>query len=463
MMKHFILLTIAFFFSVVVIQAADAPPVKYVFLFIGDGMSIPQRMMAEEYLQKTEKRGLRINAMKHQALTTTSSANSFITDSAAGGTAIACGEKTKNGSLGVDPNGKRLESVAEVAKKNGRKVGIITSVTLNHATPAAFYAHNDSRSAAYDIGLDLVASGFDYFGGGGIEKFDDKKATSYQGSIYELAAKAGYIVSRTPEEFQKIKPGIGKVIAANSADKAMPLAIDAKQGSLRLSDYTRQGIEMLQDAPTGFFMMVEGGEIDWACHANDGAAALRETLEFDDAVGVAQEFAAKHPDETLIVVTADHETGGLSLGSSDTGYTSFIELLGNQKGSAGEMGKVIKKFGKENDVTEFDQIKPLITELSGLVFTADKKWTNGNMILTEADEKELEATFQKSIEKGKLAHGSYLGKALSRCVNTKAGIGWTSSAHTALPVSTTAEGVCSELFTDSIDNTDIAKRLKTLL
>lgn len=134
---------------------------KYVFLFIGDGMSFPQRMMAQEYLQKTENRPLAINTLPFQAVTTTRSADSFITDSSASATAIACGTKTNNHMVGVAPDGSRLESVAEVAKQSGRKVGIITTVTINHATPAGFYAHNNSRSNYYQIGLDLVNSDFD--------------------------------------------------------------------------------------------------------------------------------------------------------------------------------------------------------------------------------------------------------------------------------------------------------------
>ncbi len=373
---------------------ATAAPVvcpKYVFLFIGDGMSIPQRYMAEEYLKKTEQRGLRINAMPVQTLTTTSSANSFITDSAAAGTAIACGEKTNNGFIGVDPDGKRLESVAEVAKKSGRKVGIVTSVTLNHATPAAFYAHNASRGAAYDIGLDLIESGFDYFGGGGIEEANDDKAENYKGNLYELAKEKGYIVSQTQEGFRIISPGNKKVISMGS-EGALPYWIDEKQKpeaerALRLVDFTRQAISQL-DNENGFFIMVEGGSLDWACHANNAASALHEILEFDEAVGVALKFQEKNPD-TLIVVTGDHETGGLTLGNRERAYSSNIELLEQQK--------------------------------------------------TSKDAKEAKELAQK------------------------AGLGWTTGAHTALPVLTTAQGTAAFYFADAKDNTDIAKLLKQLI
>ena len=146
-------------------SAAEIQPVKYVFLFIGDGMSFPQKQMAEQFVQKTESRGLLLNnAFPYRATTSTYAANAFITESGAAATAIATGVRTNNNMISVAPNGDPLETIAEVAQKSGRKVGIISSVTINHATPAAFYAHNVSRGNMYEIGLDLVASGFDYFG-----------------------------------------------------------------------------------------------------------------------------------------------------------------------------------------------------------------------------------------------------------------------------------------------------------
>lgn len=445
-------------FGWLTVCAEEVKPVKYVFLFIGDGLSIPQRMMTEEFLVRSGKPGLLINQFPHQAITSTRAANSFITDSAASGTAIACGEKTNNGRIGMDSTGtRRLESVAEVARDNGRKVGVVTSVTLNHATPAAFYAHNPSRANYYQIGLDLVASNFDYFGGGGIAKNDDQKDKGYKGDIYTLAEKAGYTVSTNRGEFDKLKPGAGKVISLG-AKEALPYAIDMDKEALRLADFTRQAIGLL-DNPKGFFLMVEGGKIDWMCHANDAATTLCEVIDFDNAVRVAYDFAQKHPEDTLIVVTGDHETGGLTLGFAGTGYKSYIENLSAQKCSRDEMARRFKEI-KDAD---FEKFKPLITEMGGLVFAVDGKREKGGLNLTENDEETLKATFDKYVKNGKFTGSSQLANAVTRILNNKSAVAWTTGAHTALPVSTTAYGVDAGLFSNTLDNTDIAKRLKQVV
>ena len=178
----------------VVLSAGEKLP-KYIILFIGDGMSTPQRMMAEEFSRKTGKGELVINHFPFHASTRTVSTSSLVTDSAAAGTAIACGTKTANGRIGVAPDGRtRFESVAELAKKKNYKVGIVTTVTINHATPASFYGHRISRSQYYELGLDLVNSNFDYFAGGGVAfptGRPAKKGASLPNlpNIYDLAAK----------------------------------------------------------------------------------------------------------------------------------------------------------------------------------------------------------------------------------------------------------------------------------
>ena len=183
---------------------AGANP-KYVFLFIGDGMSTPQRMVAEEFSIKTGKGALAMNLMPYQSNTRTKSANSIITDSAAAATAIACGSKTNNRMLGVLPDGTHVESGAEVAKQKGMKVGILTTVTMVHATPAGFYAHRTNRGQSYQIALDLVGSGFDYFAGGGVGgKHDDKTNPEYRGDVFDIARKAGYQVMASRKEWESL-------------------------------------------------------------------------------------------------------------------------------------------------------------------------------------------------------------------------------------------------------------------
>ena len=202
---------------------------KSVILFIGDGMSTPQRMTANEFSVKCGRGNLAMNRLPQQATTRTCSSSSLVTDSAAAATAIACGEKTYNGAIGVDPQQKRLESVAEVAHKNGKSVGIVTTVTINHATPAGFYGHRAGRGEGYGLGLDLLASGFEYFAGGGLDQHDDKACASYSGDIYDLAKKEGYdFIRRDRAAFDALKPGAGKVWFV-ATEGAMPDSIDADQ------------------------------------------------------------------------------------------------------------------------------------------------------------------------------------------------------------------------------------------
>ncbi len=432
---------------------------KYVFLFIGDGMSIPQRMVAEQYSKLIRNgKGLAINSLDCQGVTTTSSADSFITDSAASGTAIACGEKTNNGRIGMDAEGsRRLVSTAEVAKAAGKKVGIVSSVTINHATPAAFYAHNVSRGNYYQIGLDLIASNFDYFGGGGVAQNNKKDDPMYKGDIYDLAAEAGYIVARNRAEFEAIKPGAGKVLASGAKNE-LPYTIDMKDEDIRLVEFTRQAISMLEDGPNGFFLMVEGGMIDYMCHANDAATTISEVLAMDECVEVAQEFAAKHPGETLIVVTGDHETGGLTMGFAGTGYQSFIQNLSAQTCSRDVMA--IKFNGLKGKT--FEDAKPLITEVSGLIFDRPNEAKLGNLILSANDVNVLKNAFDRQFKDGG-NDGHSLTVAVVQMLDNKSAVAWTSGAHTALPVSTTASGVGATQFSNMLDNTNISQRMKELV
>lgn len=446
-MKKFIFIFILTFCFSALIYGKNP---KYIFLFIGDGMSTPQRMTADEFSRKTGRGQLAINTLPVHATTRTRSADRIVTDSAAAATAIACGEKTNNGRIGMDVSGKRkLESVAYAAKRKGKKVGIVTSVTINHATPAGFYANRPGRSQYYAIGLDLINSNFDYFGGGGLSKHNDKKAPEYKGDLYELAKKAGYKVIPTKAELLALAPGSGKVLA-RGAGSNLPYAIDRSPDSPTLADFTAKGIELL-DNPNGFFMMVEGGAIDWCGHANQAAENMYEVLAFDDAVRVALKFARKHPDETLIVVTGDHETGGMTMGFSGTGYAMYVERLANQKISCNSFAALEKKIRKDKKNYSFEDAQKLLEKYFGFKFSEkDKK---DPMYISSKELKMLKDAFKKK----------QLARAARIIMNGKAGIGWTTGSHTALPVLTTSTGVKSELFTGFIENCDIAIKIKSIL
>ncbi len=449
-------------------SASGAEPVKYVFLFIGDGMSLPQRMLVEEYCKLTGRDGLTMNALEAQGVSTTFAADSFITDSAAAGTAIATGSKTNFGFLGVDPKGQPLESVAAVAHRNGRKVGIISSVSLDHATPAAFYAHLPARGDYYQIATQLTDTPFEFFGGGGFlgETSEGKP------DIFEVAKSKNFTVIADQAQFDAITPATPAPVLAVSprlADsKAMPYSIDLKPGEVSLADITAKAIEYL-DGDQGFFIMVEGGKIDWVCHANDAATAIHETIAFDDAIQAAYRFAQQHPEDTLIVVTGDHETGGLTLGFAGTHYKSYLERLAQQKISTTAFTEQVAAMRRDGNVT-LEAVQPVITESFGLKFAGD----TGDPLMLNADElRRVETAFRRTMgddtyapgEDRDLLYGGYdpLSVTLTHILNNKAGIAWSSYSHTALPVATSASGRNAAMFAGMSDNTDIANRLKTLL
>jgi alkaline phosphatase len=423
---------------------------KYIFLFIGDGMASPQRMVAEEFARHAGHDKLVINQMPIHGTTRTGSSSSLVTDSAASGTAIACGEKTYNGSIGISSDKKRkLISSAEFAKQKGRKVGIITTVGINNATPAAFYAHRESRSMLYEIGVDMVDSGFDFFAGNGIEGNKDKKDSPvYKGHLEDYAAKNGYrVIKHSKSAFDALKQGDSRILILAGT----PFAIDTPADNpFTLANLTAKGIEVL-DNKNGFFMMIEGGKIDHAGHANDAATNLREVLAFDDAVRVAAEFAKKNPDETLIIVTGDHETGGMTMGFAATGYAMYMERLVNQKCSVGAFHSKLNEAKKGKADFSFEDAKKLLTQYFGFLF--DGKDPKDPMQIRPDELKKLE----KAFEKNRLHDEARITMA------AKAGIGWSTSAHTALPVLTTASGKWAERFTGFYENTDISIRLKEIM
>ncbi|MCG8550525.1 MAG: alkaline phosphatase, partial [Desulfobacterales bacterium] len=317
---------------------------KYIFYFIGDGMASVQIHAAESYLAQLAEDDAVAGSTKAdllamstefpvQGMSTTFANNRFITGSAAAGTALACGMKTNINVISMDPaTSVSYNTLAEKAKEAGMKVGIISSVTINHATPAVFYSHTATRKNYHDIATQLANSSFDYFGGG----YWNNSGEDGTGMAEETAAANGFVITHNLTDLQAQANG-SRVIAFDSAQDAgghtgaLYYDMDrAAVNGMSLADFTAEGIRILDNDNKGFFMMVEGGKIDWACHANDARAAIEDTIAFDDAIKEAIQFYNNHPNETLIVVTGDHECGGMSLGFANTGYKTAFEILANQ-------------------------------------------------------------------------------------------------------------------------------------
>ena len=293
---------------------------KYVFLFIGDGMGLPHVAVAESYLSYLQgKLGgamLTMSQFPYYGTATSYSADANVTDSSAAGTAISCGVKTYNGGLGIDAEGNEARSMAYDLKDDGYQIGIISTVPINHATPGAFYASSSSRNDYYGISKQIVESGFEFFAGSGFIDFRGKGDKEEATDIY--LEKNGYEVSYGIAEFKEEAAGKEKVVFCQESNKEESAGNYVSSGKIAedatLGQMLQLGMEFFDDDEP-FFFMCEGGKIDWTAHANKVMPMIMDILEFDEAIAVAYEFYKKHPKETLIVVTADHETGGISLGS----------------------------------------------------------------------------------------------------------------------------------------------------
>ena len=468
---------------------------KYVFLFIGDGMSYAQIQATSDFLgalkdedyfkvqpslddnQSATLAGPEyLNFMNFDAAgsAVTYDYNSFAPDSASTATSISAGQKTYSGSINVDATGtKTFETITEkVHDQLGMKVGIISSVNLNHATPAAFYAHQASRNSYYEIGEEMIASDFEYFAGGGLKKATGDDKDNPLPNLYDLAKEAGYTVTFTNKEAAAVTEETGKVILIDEhlADSdAMAYELDRTDDMWSLADYLEKGIEVL-DNDKGFFIMCEGGKIDWACHANDAATTIHDTIALADAIQVAIDFAKDHADETLILVTGDHETGGLSIGFAGTDYDTYLTLLESQKISFQKFDdEYIVKY-KENNTT-FEEALADIEALFGL---KAKGKEGDKLVLTAYELNELKTAFKKSINGAEtgadaqqeyVMYGTYdpLSVTLTHILNSKSGISFTSYSHTGLPVAVLADGVNANKFNGYYDNTEIFKKMAEML
>ena len=455
--------------SAVSAYTTDASP-KYVFMFIGDGMSSPQTNAAQVYNGNNVSGAIELEKLTFTqfpvvGLQYTQDSTSFCPDSASTATSLSSGFKTHSGVIGMGVDKVTAgETIAEKGKQQlGWKVGIISSVTLNHATPAAYYAHIASRNDYYEIGEQMAASGFDYFAGGSLLENDGD-------ALYEILEDAGYTVTSDRDTILSLNADSGKVYAVSPElqdDGAMKYALDMDEDDITLAEFVRKGIDVLYNEK-GFFLMCEGGKIDWAGHANDAVANISDTIALDEAVEVALEFAFQHPDETLIIVTGDHETGGMTIGYAATGYDTAFDIMKNQKMSFVAFDEYVAKE-KAAGTFDFDRLMEMVEDEFGLTAPG----TDNDVPALVMNEYEY-ARLQKAYEDDRtgntdgyeesLLYGGYnpISITLTHIINNKAGIGWTSYAHTGLPVPVYAFGEGAEAFGGAYDNTEVAKKLFAL-
>lgn len=464
-MKKFFLTAVALF--VMAVTAFAEGRAKYVFYFIGDGMGVNQVNGTETYLAAVQGfigvEPLQFTQFPYTGLVTTYSATNGVTDSAAAGTALATGNKTKNGVIGMLTDQQTpVNSVAVWAKEAGAAVGVGTSVTVNHATPASFYAHQPDRNMYYEIGKDLIKAGFDFYAGSDFADPENRNDATATGSLYDQCAAAGYTIARGYKDFQKkLKTSDRIILFQQEKDNAgdhscLSYAIDRAGSDMTLQDVTRAGLSALtKQNKDGFFLMIEGGKIDYACHANDAAAAFKETYDFDQAIRVAYEFYEQHPDETLIVVTADHETGGIVLGRGK--YELHTDLLKYQKMSADRYSKhleqLYKKYGKKLTWELVEKDLKANWGFWSKVELTDKqteKLKEAYKNLTEGHDEESENLYSTL---------NGISDAARRIMAEAAMVGWQSSGHSNGYVPVFAIGAGAEAFTGKMDNTVIAGKI----
>ena len=455
-MKHLrkILLSIILLLSV----AVYATTPKYIFYFIGDGMGLGQVQTLRTYFKSLNDTSIHFYDYPVAGIVSTYSANSDITDSAAAGTALACGSKTRNGMIGMDADTLQLYSVAKRMKDAGRGVAIMTSVCIDDATPAAFYASRPSRHDYYEIARQGVESGFDMLAGAYFRDPYGVKAHK-QGNVFAEYEAAGYTLLRGRDGYN-IADEVQQVLWLDSdttTENRIGYAVDGDNGDMELPQMVSTGIEFLNKRfPQGFFMMVEGGAIDHMGHGNDPSGLLGEMCEFDKAVREAYEFYLQHPDETLIVITADHETGGLALGVEG----SKAPALGNMQYariSKGEFGNALQQLLKSMaGKAQWSDVRTLMEEKLGL---------GASIPLTIHEEEALMAALQDVMDsrtkdvKTLYATFDHFTNLIFQIYSIKYGVGWTTYSHSGNPVPLFAIGAGADAFVNKgwLDNTNIPR------
>ncbi|MBR1666602.1 MAG: alkaline phosphatase [Bacteroidaceae bacterium] len=448
--------------AVLAVSAMAQSQVKYVFYFIGDGMGVNQINVTETYLAALKGKigfePILMSSFPVVGLVNTYSATNGVTDSAAGGTALACGKKTKNGAIGVLEDLKTsCTSIAVWAQKAGAAVGVATNVAITHATPASFYGHQPNRNMYYEIGQDLCKSGFDFFAGSDFHRPNTKEG---EPTLRDQAKAAGYtILTGGYKEYEKKGRKADKLILFQSdyqneklGSDHIPYALDQDKNDLTLEQIVRAGINYLMGKQkNGFFFQIEGGMIDYACHRNDIGNAVNEVLDLDKAVKVAYEFYQQHPDETIIVISADHETGGLVMGKGP--YELHTDLLRFQQKSIDELKWILREqYKKAPKKFTKDAVEKQLKQLMGL-------WDN--IKLTDDQTARLTRRWndiEKAIAGNEKVNDRIndLCETVKHVISEQALISWASGGHSNGYVPVYAVGPGTEVFQGRIDNIEIA-------
>lgn len=439
---------------------------------IGDGFGLNQSFLPEYYLDAKSKdtSTCHLDILKLPVLgtATTYSANSLVTCSSAAGTALASGHKTNNGCLGVLPDGKTpVTSIAEKFHDEGYNVGIISTVSSDHATPAAFYAHVKSRQMYDEISYQMKDVDYEYIAGASL------RGSKNMPGIYDTLRNYGFVVSNEKEVILNHKLSDGKLFAyhPSAAEKPdMSYCIDTKDDEMHLPFYVNKAIELFENDDKGFFMMIEGSQIDYACHHNDPGSVLHEVLDFNDAFKLVYDFYLRHKDETLIVVTADHETGGLTIGQQSQGYALYPELLDYQKISGDTFRRMLRKIKNSNEQFSEEDLYAMLNKYFGFNAEGEKR-----LALNKQDSLRIDYYYHEYFKPQKLAKQGDKLKAeifktdlvavydisslALRILSEKVGIGWTTSDHNGCAVPVRAIGVWQEKFSGCYDNTDIPKKI----
>ncbi len=437
--------------------AAGQPRVpKNVIVLYADGVAPTQIEFGRYSSRVLRNSGFAVtDTVLHQGsvgFLTTHPHEAFATDSAATATSMSTGVKATVGAIGMDPEGKPVRNAVEVAKASGKRIGLVTTAEIYDASPAAFSVHAKSRRESSSIVDQYLALEPDVLLGGGHDHFlpegvEGGKRKDKRDLIAAFRAK-GYAVARNGAE---LRAASGPRLLGLFAEGSMDFEIDRTDAQPAFADMMRAALQALSDSPQGFFLFIENENTDTAGHRNDAAALMRDLWAFDEGLRVALEFQRRVPD-TLILVTGDHETGGLSVtyalkDLSDTSSknrfysgNAHLRLLG---GITISFDKALETLGKKPDGAALDQL--VAKHFPGFRLDAD---------LREAILKQqlLERNFSYAIR-----------NALGRMVSRQTGIYWGTSGHTTEPVIVGAIGPGAERFKGYHDNTGFAKILHGLL